>query len=67
MSSAAAKLHGVEGLVRLLVETKYYEIFCVLNIAAALYFFFRFSRHPLRIGRFYRPGTSRLRLEIADR
>jgi hypothetical protein len=67
MVGREAKVPGLEGMVRLLVQNEYYEVFCIVNIIAAIFFFIYFFRHPLRIGRFYRPGTSRFKIQIHDR
>jgi steroid 5-alpha-reductase/3-oxo-5-alpha-steroid 4-dehydrogenase 1 len=59
-----ATIRGLEGVFRLLLDDTYYEVFCIANMVLAVCLLFYFLRHPLRLGRLYRPGTSRLSYEL---
>jgi hypothetical protein len=49
----------------LAVEDRY-ETLCIASTIFAIICFVFFMRHPLRIGKLYRPGTARLGVEFSD-
>jgi hypothetical protein len=57
-------VRGLEGIFRLLLDDTNYEILCIANMILPVVLLFYFLRHPLRLGRLYRPGTPKLKYEL---
>jgi hypothetical protein len=56
----------ISPLLEALSVEDHYEIFCIVSAVLAIVSFLFFLRHPLRLGKLYKPGTARLGIELSD-
>jgi len=54
-------------IVKCLSQESFFDIFCLINILVSIVLFVYYLKRPMKYGRFYKTGTSSMKIEISSK